>query len=102
MKRKYPTADDIRQRILSDINASKESMVRIRSGDVAADMDAERSACSSVMKTLFREGDRILELPKSRPPQKGISFREQTGGQNHAGGNLVIHFARKTNRSQPN
>ena len=101
MKTKRPTAEDVRQKILSDISAAKERMVRIRSGDVAADMDAERSTCSSAMKTLFRSGDQISELPKGRPAQKGISFETQTGGQNYAGGNLVILYVRRTDRSQP-
>ncbi len=101
MKPKRPTADDVRQKILADISASRENMVRIRSGDVAADMDAERSTCSSAMKTLFRSGDQISELPKGRPPQKGTSFEAQTGGQNYAGGNLVILYVRNTDRTLP-
>ena len=102
MKRQHRTEDDFRQKILADISVARENMVRIRSGDVAADMDAERSTCSSAMKTLFRSGDQISELPKGRPPQKGTSFEAQTGGQNYAGGNLVILYARRTDRSQPN
>jgi hypothetical protein len=52
------------------------------------------------MKTLFRSGDQISELPRGRHPQKGTSFEEQTGGQNYAGANLVIHYVRSTDRSQ--
>lgn len=81
----------VKQHIIQLIN-SADNFVDIRAGDLAQDLNEENSICSSSMRSLFQAGDLIIELPCGRLPQKGATFTQQTGGQNHQGANLVIRY----------
>ena len=100
MSKREPTSADFRNEILTRIQNSSATWIEIRSGDVRADIGGENSVCSAVMKSLFCEGDVIVGLPAARRPSLGGTFEEQTAGQNHQGGNLVIRYQCGTDRSE--
>lgn len=101
MPKRKPTAAKFRSEILDRIQRGVVASIEIRCGDVTADLGGENSVCSNAMKSLFRAGDAIVELPAGRKPSSGDSFEKQKAGQNHQGGNLVIRYRRATDRSKP-
>lgn len=109
------TAEEFREEILRQIKEGNGESHEIRAGDVVRDLGdrlrrrGENANCCGAMRTLFRPGDRIIRLPKKKdrtPPPKrnpvdGNTFDQQTNGENHQGANLIIHYKRSTDRTQP-
>lgn len=96
------TTEEFRKEILRRISKGGDDKVRIRAGDVTRDLDAQNGTpcCCGAMKSLFRHGDKIEELPAERRIGKGDTFSAQTNGQNYSGANLVVSYERNTGRTK--
>lgn len=106
------TTQDIKDAIIAKIQAAKTrgaDEIPLRSGQLQTEWGLQNKLppiCDG-MKSLFRPGDRIQELPKTRASgaerninTQGTTFEQQSNGQQFRGGRLEVVYLTKTERKE--
>ncbi len=106
------TTQEIKDEILAKIQAARSRGARditVRSGELQTEWGLKNKLppiCDG-MKSLFRPGDRIQELPKTRASgaekpinTHGTTFEQQSNGQQYRGGRLEVVYLTKTDRKE--
>lgn len=104
------TTQEIKDEILAKIQAARARGARdiiVRSGELQKvwGLKNKRPPICDAMKSLFRPGDRIQELPKTRAfgaekaiNTHGSTFEQQSSPQQYRGGRLEVVYMTKTDR----
>ena len=102
------TTQEIKDEILAKIQATRARGARditVRSGELQTEWGLKNKLppICDAMKSLFRPGDRIQELPKNRTSgakkqinTHGSTFEQQSNGQQYRGGRLEVVYLTKT------
>ena len=106
------TTQDFKDEILSKIEKARlrgAGEITLRSGELQTEWGLKNKLppICDAMKSLFRPGDRIQELPKTRASgaektvnTHGKTFEQQSNGQQYRGGRLEVVFLTKTERKE--
>ena len=106
------TTQEIKDEILAKIQASRSRGARdmtVRSDELQTELGLKNKLppICDAMKSLFRPGDRIQELPKNRTSgakkqinTHGSTFEQQSNGQQYRGGRLEVVYLAKTDRKK--
>ena len=106
------TTQDFKDEILSKIEKARlraADEITLRSGELQTDWGLKNKLppICDAMKSLFRPGDRIKELPKTRASgaekpinTHGKTFEQQSNGQQYRGGRLEVVYLTKTERNK--
>jgi hypothetical protein len=103
----YNTVDDIEDYILKLLSDAKKNGLKelvLRAGQIHADLNLKQriTLVCSAMKKVFKQGDKILALPRKklqkgyreRKPNSGSSFESQCEGDGMFNGfNLEIKYS---------
>jgi len=98
---------EIKDEILAKIQASRARDVTVRSGELQTvwGLKNKLPPICDAMKSLFRPGDSIQELPKTRASGAkkpintyGTTFEQQSSAQQYRGGRLEVVYLTKTDR----
>ena len=103
------TTQEIKNEILAKIQTARArgaGEITLRSGELQTEWGLQNKLppICDAMKSLFRPGDRIQELPKTRASgaEKAITtFEQQSNGQQYRGGRLEVVYLTKTDRQDP-
>lgn len=103
---------EIKDEILAKIQATRARGARditVRSGELQTEWGLKNKLppICDAMKSLFRPGDRIQELPKTRASgaekainTRGSTFEQQSNGQQYRSGRLEVVYLTKTDRKE--
>ena len=106
------TTQEIKNEILAKIQTARArgaGEITLRSGELQTEWGLQNKLppICDAMKSLFRPGDRIQELPKTRASgaEKAINthettFEQQSNGQQYRGGRLEVVYLTKTDRKE--
>jgi hypothetical protein len=103
---------EIKDEILAKIQtalARGAGEITLRSGELQTEWGLQNKLppICDAMKSLFRPGDSIQELPKTRASgakkpinTHGTTFEQQSNGQQYRGGRLEVVYLTKTDRKE--
>ncbi len=106
------TTQEIKDEILAEIqtaHARGAGEITLRSGELQTEwgLNNKLPPICDAMKSLFRPGDTIQELPKTRASgakkpinTHGTTFEQQSNGQQYRGGRLEVVYLTKTDRKE--
>ena len=106
------TTQDIKDAILAKIQAAKArgaDEISLRSGQLQTEWGLQNKLppICDAMKSLFRPGERIQELPKTRASgavkptnTQGTTFEQQSNGQQFRGGRLEVVYLTQTEKNE--